>query len=117
MICASGASRARTIFTSPAYESCDPKSVVSVITGRSGFRMGGRYVDRRNGSTALAIAADSGAGRPKTTERDPGYNEMSMNQVKETSPLEKMNRQQIIERGITDARVVDAMRSTPREIF
>ena len=42
---------------------------------------------------------------------------MHMNQVKETTPLEKMIRQQIIERGITDARVVEAMRSTPRELF
>src|SRR5258706_3785876 len=42
---------------------------------------------------------------------------MHMNQVKETTPLEKMIRQQIIERGITDERVIDAMRSTPRESF
>ena len=40
-----------------------------------------------------------------------------MNKLKETSPLEQMIRQQIIERGITDSRVVEAMRTTPRELF
>ena len=40
-----------------------------------------------------------------------------MNKLKETSPLEQMIRQQIIERGITDSRVVEAMRNTPRELF
>ena len=41
-----------------------------------------------------------------------------MNQLKDTtSPLELMLQQQIIERGITDERVIDAMRSTPRDLF
>ena len=42
---------------------------------------------------------------------------MHMNQVKDTTPLEQMIRTQIIERGITDAAVVEAMRSTPRDLF
>jgi len=33
------------------------------------------------------------------------------------SPLERMVQQQIIERGITDERWWEAMRSTPRELF
>jgi protein-L-isoaspartate(D-aspartate) O-methyltransferase len=40
-----------------------------------------------------------------------------MNKLKSTTPQEQMIRQQIIERGITDERVIDAMRSTPRELF
>jgi len=70
---------------------------------------GREYTPGSKGSTDTA--------RPKTTAAIPGYNEMHMNQVKETTPLEKMIRQQIVERGITDSRVVDAMRTTPRELF
>jgi protein-L-isoaspartate(D-aspartate) O-methyltransferase len=40
-----------------------------------------------------------------------------MNQVKDISPLERMIQQQIVERGITDERVVEAMRATPRDLF
>lgn len=40
-----------------------------------------------------------------------------MNEVAETVRLEQMIRQQVIERGITDTRVLDAMRSVPREKF
>lgn len=40
-----------------------------------------------------------------------------MNKLKSTTPQEQMIRQQIIERGITDERVIDAMRTTPRELF
>jgi protein-L-isoaspartate(D-aspartate) O-methyltransferase len=40
-----------------------------------------------------------------------------MNQVQNQSSLEQMIQQQIIERGITDARVIGAIRSTPRESF
>lgn len=40
-----------------------------------------------------------------------------MNQVKEMTPLEQMIRQQVIERGITDERVIAAMRAVPREQF
>src|SRR5947207_15811642 len=40
-----------------------------------------------------------------------------MNQLKDTTPLEQMIRQQIVERGIIDERVIDAMRATPRELF
>jgi protein-L-isoaspartate(D-aspartate) O-methyltransferase len=40
-----------------------------------------------------------------------------MNQLGEMNPLEQMIRQQIIERGIQDTRVLDAMRAIPRERF
>jgi protein-L-isoaspartate(D-aspartate) O-methyltransferase len=40
-----------------------------------------------------------------------------MQDVKESSPLEKMIQHQIVERGITDGRVIDAIRSVPRECF
>jgi protein-L-isoaspartate(D-aspartate) O-methyltransferase len=40
-----------------------------------------------------------------------------MNQLKDTTALEQMIQQQIVERGITDERVIDAMRTTPRELF
>src|SRR5258708_23823389 len=40
-----------------------------------------------------------------------------MNKLKGTTQLEQMIRQQIIERGINDARVGEAMRTTPRELF
>jgi protein-L-isoaspartate(D-aspartate) O-methyltransferase len=40
-----------------------------------------------------------------------------MNNVKEWSPLEQMIQQQIVDRGITDERVIDAIRSVPRERF
>src|SRR5438067_264476 len=45
------------------------------------------------------------------------YNHAPMNDVKEWSPLEQMIQQQIVDRGITDERVVDAIRSVPRERF
>jgi protein-L-isoaspartate(D-aspartate) O-methyltransferase len=40
-----------------------------------------------------------------------------MNEVVENSKLERMIRQQVIERGITDPRVIDALRSVPRDKF
>jgi len=40
-----------------------------------------------------------------------------MNSVEELSQLERMIRQQIVDRGIRDPRVLDAMRSVPREKF
>ena len=40
-----------------------------------------------------------------------------MNEVIDSSRLERMIRQQIIERGITDERVVNALRSVPRDKF
>src|SRR5580765_6061454 len=41
-----------------------------------------------------------------------------MNEVAEQqSKLERMIRQQVIERGITDQRVIDALRSVPRDQF
>src|SRR3954447_15832235 len=41
-----------------------------------------------------------------------------MNEVAEQqSKLERMIRQQVIERGITDQRVIDALRSVPRDKF
>lgn len=40
-----------------------------------------------------------------------------MNQLTETSQLEMMIRRQVIDRGITDQRVIDALRSVPRERF
>jgi protein-L-isoaspartate(D-aspartate) O-methyltransferase len=40
-----------------------------------------------------------------------------MNQVGEISPQDLMIRQQIIERGIRDERVIEAMRAVPREKF
>jgi len=40
-----------------------------------------------------------------------------MNQVGEITPQEQMIRQQIIERGITDERVIGAIRSVPRDKF
>jgi protein-L-isoaspartate(D-aspartate) O-methyltransferase len=43
---------------------------------------------------------------------------MSQQQLStELSPLDRMIQQQIVERGITAERVVEAMRSTPREMF
>ena len=40
-----------------------------------------------------------------------------MNKLKSSNSLEQMIRQQIIERGISDPRIVDAMRRTPRDQF
>src|SRR5437763_11838580 len=40
-----------------------------------------------------------------------------MNQVQQSSPLEQMIREQLIDRGIHDGRVIDAMRTVPRERF
>ncbi len=40
-----------------------------------------------------------------------------MNEVTETSPLERMIRQQLVDRGIHDQRVLTAMRSVPRDVF
>jgi len=40
-----------------------------------------------------------------------------MNQVGTLSPMERMIREQIIDRGITDDRVLTAMRAVPRETF
>jgi protein-L-isoaspartate(D-aspartate) O-methyltransferase len=40
-----------------------------------------------------------------------------MNQLEELSPIEKMLRQQVMDRGIRDPRVIEAMRSVPREAF
>jgi protein-L-isoaspartate(D-aspartate) O-methyltransferase len=40
-----------------------------------------------------------------------------MNQLEELSPFEKMLRHQVIDRGIRDPRVIEAMRSVPREQF
>ncbi len=40
-----------------------------------------------------------------------------MNIVRETTPLEQMIRQQIIDRGIRDERILTAMRHVPRERF
>src|SRR5437762_9672145 len=39
------------------------------------------------------------------------------NEVVESSRLEKMIRTQVIDRGITDPRVLDALRAVPREKF
>ena len=40
-----------------------------------------------------------------------------MNKLQELTPMEQMIRQQIIERGISDTRVIEAIRNTPRELF
>lgn len=40
-----------------------------------------------------------------------------MNDVKELNPQEEMIRRQVIERGIRDARVIDALRAVPRDKF
>ncbi|HEX8521776.1 MAG TPA: protein-L-isoaspartate(D-aspartate) O-methyltransferase [Tepidisphaeraceae bacterium] len=40
-----------------------------------------------------------------------------MNEVAEKSKLERMIQQQVIERGITDERVINALRAVPREKF
>jgi protein-L-isoaspartate(D-aspartate) O-methyltransferase len=40
-----------------------------------------------------------------------------MNDLKELSPLEKMIQHQIVDRGITDSRVIGAIRTVPRECF
>jgi protein-L-isoaspartate(D-aspartate) O-methyltransferase len=45
-----------------------------------------------------------------------GYN-INMNQVGEITPQEQMIRQQIIERGITEERVIAALRAVPRDKF
>jgi protein-L-isoaspartate(D-aspartate) O-methyltransferase len=45
-----------------------------------------------------------------------GYN-ISMNQVGEITPQEQMIRQQIIERGIRDDRIIAALRAIPRDKF
>jgi protein-L-isoaspartate(D-aspartate) O-methyltransferase len=39
------------------------------------------------------------------------------NQLRESSPQDMMIRQQVIERGITDERLIEALRSVPRERF
>ena len=46
-----------------------------------------------------------------------GYNPPNMSQVKEMSAMEQMIRQQIVERGIDDARVIEAIRHVPRDRF
>jgi protein-L-isoaspartate(D-aspartate) O-methyltransferase len=38
-------------------------------------------------------------------------------QLRESSPLEQMIRQQVVDRGITDEKLLDALRSVPREKF
>jgi protein-L-isoaspartate(D-aspartate) O-methyltransferase len=40
-----------------------------------------------------------------------------MNQLQEQSPLERMIRQQVVERGIRDERLLSALRAVPRERF
>jgi protein-L-isoaspartate(D-aspartate) O-methyltransferase len=40
-----------------------------------------------------------------------------MQKVGELSPLERMIQQQVVERGIRDERVLDALRGVPRELF
>jgi protein-L-isoaspartate(D-aspartate) O-methyltransferase len=40
-----------------------------------------------------------------------------MNQVQHSSPIEQMIREQIVGRGIRDERVIDAMRTVPRDRF
>ena len=40
-----------------------------------------------------------------------------MQKVEQTSPLERMIQQQVVERGIRDERVLEALRSVPRELF
>ena len=46
------------------------------------------------------------------------YNAVDMKQqLTEWSPLERMIQQQLVERGIRDARVIEAVRATPRERF
>ncbi len=40
-----------------------------------------------------------------------------MNDLKDMTPLDQMIRQQIVERGITDERVIETMRAVPRELF
>src|SRR6187402_1057174 len=47
----------------------------------------------------------------------PVYNSDAMNEVEEASRMEQMIRQQLMDRGITDQRVLLAMRSVPRERF
>lgn len=42
---------------------------------------------------------------------------MKQQQITELSPLERMIQQQVVERGIRDERVLDAMRAVPRERF
>jgi len=42
---------------------------------------------------------------------------MRSQQLKELSPLERMIQQQVVERGIRDERVLDALRHVPREMF
>ena len=41
----------------------------------------------------------------------------SQQQLKEPSPLERMIQQQVVERGIRDERVLEALRRVPRELF
>ena len=40
-----------------------------------------------------------------------------MQNATEVSPLERMIQQQVVERGIRDPRVLDALRAVPRELF
>ena len=40
-----------------------------------------------------------------------------MQKVTEMSPLERMIQQQVVERGIRDGRVLEALRAVPRELF
>src|SRR6476469_9955804 len=42
---------------------------------------------------------------------------MRSQQLKELTPLERMIQQQVVERGIRDERVLDALRNVPREKF
>jgi protein-L-isoaspartate(D-aspartate) O-methyltransferase len=42
---------------------------------------------------------------------------MRSQQVKELSPIERMIQQQVVERGIRDERVLDALRRVPRDLF
>src|SRR5436190_21136351 len=40
-----------------------------------------------------------------------------MNKLKKASPMEEMIRHQIVDRGISDPRVIDSLRTVPREKF
>jgi protein-L-isoaspartate(D-aspartate) O-methyltransferase len=46
-----------------------------------------------------------------------GYNEAQMEQAEKTSPLDQMIRREVVDRGISDPRVIAAMRATPRDLF
>src|SRR5438270_8376262 len=46
-----------------------------------------------------------------------GYNERQMEQLAKQSPLDQMIQSEVIDRGITDSRVIAAMRAAPRDKF